>query len=359
MLDEGRVPLALATLYVLQACEGMAEVHAHGIVHRDLKPSNLFLARDEAGEPIVKVLDFGIAKGALAIDDPAAHALTQTLVAMGTPLYMSPEQIRSSKNVDARSDVWSLGAIFYELLTGAAPFSGNTVTHITAQVLEANPQPPSTIVPGLPRAIDAVVAKALAKRPEDRYVDVAALAAALEPFAGPMGAGASARCATLLRGALRPDGGAVTQPAIHDDPLGGTTRFTVRLARRRAWLPILAVGVLGLAIGALVWRSRGHTASTSDASASPPTASARATVNPAEGPTSAAAASIPSAVGSTVVLDASLAASSAKAPPATTTARSAVAPSLRPATAPAPPVRAVAPTPPANAEPFDPFGERN
>jgi hypothetical protein len=163
----------------------------------------------------------------------------------------------------------------------------------------------------------------------------------------------------LLRGALRPDGGAITQPAIHDDPLGGTTRFTVKLARRRAWIPILAVGVFGLAIGALAWRSRGTVEPTTDASASTPTASARATVDAAEGPANVTAASIPSAVGSTVVLDASLAAPSAKAPPATTNARGAVAPSPRPATAPAPSVRTVAPKPPANAEPFDPFGERN
>ena len=254
VLSEGSVSLADAALYILQACEGMAEVHAHGIVHRDLKPGNLFLTRRVDGDPLIKVLDFGIAKG-VAAHDAQVGVLTQTLVSLGTPLYMSPEQVRSSRNVDARADVWSLGVIFYELVSGRPAFGGNTVTHITAQVLEGTPFALSSLVAGLPPTVDGVVQKALAKNPDERFVDVAALASALEPFAGPSGVGYADRAARILRGALRPDAALIftaedSKPAARDDALGGTRRFdrTARLKRAR-----VAVGFLALLAVVLVW----------------------------------------------------------------------------------------------------------
>jgi len=164
----GRVSLQEAVLYILQACEGMAEVHANGIIHRDLKPGNLFLTRRTDGTPLVKVLDFGVAKSAFPMDDATEQNLTMTLVALGTPLYMSPEQVRSSRTVDARTDIWSLGAILYELIGGRPAFGGNTVANITAQVLEADPAPLLTLCPDVPPDLDRVVRKALSKRPEQR-----------------------------------------------------------------------------------------------------------------------------------------------------------------------------------------------
>ena len=174
--SRGRLPPREAVDTVLQTCTAMAEAHASGVIHRDLKPSNLFLVR-EGGERIVKVLDFGISK----LTTEGEAAVTSTFATMGTPLYMSPEQIRSAKNVDARTDIWSLGVILYEALAGDRPFQGTT-TAAAAAIVADEPVPLSTIVPNLPEGLDVVVMKALAKKPEDRYADVRALAEALAPF---------------------------------------------------------------------------------------------------------------------------------------------------------------------------------
>jgi eukaryotic-like serine/threonine-protein kinase len=188
----GPLDPSLACLFILQACEGMAEVHAVGMVHRDLKPSNLFLTQRADGSPLVKVLDFGIAK-CLVQDDEQVLVQTLTAVALGTPLYMSPEQIRSSGEVDGRADVWSLGTILYELLTGRPAFGGNTVSHITAQILERDPPPPSMVAPHLGTRFNGILSRALAKDPAARFQNVAELARQLEPHAGPRGAGVTDR----------------------------------------------------------------------------------------------------------------------------------------------------------------------
>ena len=164
---------------VLQACAAMNEAHALGIVHRDLKPSNLFLAREGTGT-VVKVLDFGISK--MAATELDVH-VTSTLATMGTPLYMSPEQIRSTKSVDARADVWSLGVILFELLSGRPPFTGSAMA-VSAAIVADPPTSLRELQPGVPESLEQVVLKALAKTPDARWPDVQSLAAALAPFAG-------------------------------------------------------------------------------------------------------------------------------------------------------------------------------
>ncbi len=174
----GALPLEEAARYILEACEGMKEAHALGVVHRDLKPSNLFLA-NEGGRRKVKVLDFGISK--VTADEQVR--VTQTSSAFGTPLYMSPEHMRSTKAVDHRTDVWSLGVILYELVTGVPPFEGDSATALAVAVATEPFVPPSVQRPGLPRELDAVMVRALAKNPADRFSTIAELADAVRPFA--------------------------------------------------------------------------------------------------------------------------------------------------------------------------------
>ena len=166
----------VAVDHVVQACVALAEAHAHGIVHRDLKPANLFVTRRLDGSLLVKVLDFGIAK---APDDGAQTVLTQTDTVMGTPGYMAPEQLRSTRDVDARADIWALGVVLYQAISGRLPFPGTTLTEIALKIA-MDPPDPIDVAPGL----DAVIARCLDKEPAGRFAGVGELADALVPFGG-------------------------------------------------------------------------------------------------------------------------------------------------------------------------------
>ena len=160
---------------MLQACEALAEAHSLGIVHRDIKPANFFITRGADGRPLLKVLDFGISK------TPTTNGnLTATQAVMGTPAYMSPEQMRSSRDVDHRSDLWSLGVVLYELLQGAPPFGGDTFSSMVIKVV-SDPLPTMTVP--LPGGLDAIVYRALEKDPARRFQTVAELARELAPYA--------------------------------------------------------------------------------------------------------------------------------------------------------------------------------
>ena len=172
----GALPPGEVVDYVLQACEALAEAHAHGIVHRDIKPSNLFLTRRPDGSPLVKVLDFGISKAPIG----GPGVLTRTDTVMGTPGYMSPEQMKASKDVDARADLWALGIVLYECLNGRRPFDAET---FSATVLRAATEPPPPMDPRIHRGLQAVILRCLEKDRAARFPSTAALAAALAPFA--------------------------------------------------------------------------------------------------------------------------------------------------------------------------------
>jgi serine/threonine-protein kinase len=180
--QEGALSVARAARYVIEACHALSEAHALGIIHRDLKPANLFLARRRDGSTCVKVLDFGISKlsGALSGAD---GEMTRTTTALGSPYYMSPEQMLSARQVDARTDLWSLGVTLYRLLTGRLPFVAESTPELIALVLQAPPTPPRQLRPSLPEALEAVVLRCLEKSPARRYGNAAELAAALAPFA--------------------------------------------------------------------------------------------------------------------------------------------------------------------------------
>jgi len=170
--------------YVLQACEALAEAHAARIVHRDLKPANLFLAKQPDGTSIVKVLDFGISKflpqGESGVD---GDTLTKTAVMMGSPHYMSPEQLKSARDVDARADVWSLGAVLFRLMSGKTPFAAETTAELCAEILLAKPKSLHAENALVSSELEAIVEKCLAKDRGDRYASIADLAMALKPFA--------------------------------------------------------------------------------------------------------------------------------------------------------------------------------
>jgi serine/threonine-protein kinase len=211
------LPVALAADYVLQACVGVAEAHALGIVHRDLKPGNLFLTRRPDGTPLIKVLDFGIAKA----QRDQRFTLTQTATVLGSPIYMSPEQLRSSRDADVRSDVWSLGVILYELATGRRPFDGESITELAVRIaLDA----PPAMDRHVPRGFELITLRCLAKDPAERYPDLAGLAAALVEFAGPAGHDRATAVSRLLGGASQSpkDVGSARRPARPADLIATT-----------------------------------------------------------------------------------------------------------------------------------------
>ena len=181
---EGPLPIHEAVGYILQVCEAMAEAHSAGIVHRDLKPSNLFLTTASDGSKMVKVLDFGIAK---AMGDPdeaeGGMSLTRTEAVLGSPLYMSIEQVRSSRDVDARTDVYSTGAILYQLLTGRVPFEAQTFPELILKLGTEDPPPPSTIRADIPPSLEEAILRCLERDRTKRFPNLGELAAALAPFA--------------------------------------------------------------------------------------------------------------------------------------------------------------------------------
>jgi serine/threonine protein kinase len=173
----GALPLEQVVDYAIQACFGLAEAHARGVVHRDLKPANLFLARLSDGSVRVKLLDFGISK-LIPVGGVADVAMTCTQAVMGTPLYMSPEQLRSSTNVDPRTDLWSMGVILYEMIRGAPPFDGDSLAEVCARIMTDRPPPLALGTEGLA----AVIMRCLEKEAARRFSDAGALARALAPF---------------------------------------------------------------------------------------------------------------------------------------------------------------------------------
>jgi serine/threonine-protein kinase len=168
LLDRGRPDAATAVDIVAQVAEGLAYAHARGVVHRDVKPANIMVPRDGPA----KIMDFGIARMR------ASDVKTQTGMLLGSPKYMAPEQLLGGA-VDHRCDVFSLGVVLYEALTGAPPFAGADITQIMYQIVHAAPPPPSAVNSRVPPMLDLVVARALAKEPAARYQDARELAADL------------------------------------------------------------------------------------------------------------------------------------------------------------------------------------
>ncbi|MGD0527528.1 MAG: serine/threonine-protein kinase, partial [Polyangiaceae bacterium] len=189
----GPLPVTEAVDFVLQATKPLAQMHEEGIVHRDVKPSNLFLARDADGKERIKLLDFGVAAFQQPVFQPpvvqpagarADSSLTLSEVVVGTPRYMAPEQVKASKQVDARADVWALGVTLYELLAGTPPFDGQTVLAVLNQIERQEPKRLSEVRPEIPAALADVVHACLAKDPGGRPASARSLADALVEAVG-------------------------------------------------------------------------------------------------------------------------------------------------------------------------------
>ncbi len=172
--QRGVLPVQWAVELILQTAEALAEAHSLNIVHRDVKPTNLFVTWRPDGSALIKVLDFGISKSPLGTD----MNLTQTQSLLGTPAYMSPEQMRSARLVDTRTDIWSLGTVFYEILEGRRPFEAESFSEMCVKVAVDPPAPMVNTPPGLQQ----VILRCLAKSPEQRYASMAELGRDLVPY---------------------------------------------------------------------------------------------------------------------------------------------------------------------------------
>ena len=177
----GAIPVSEATDYLMQACEALAEAHSLGIIHRDVKLANLFVTRGPAGAPLVKVLDFGISK--VNTFGESEHEMTAAASMLGSPRFMSPEQMRDPRAVDARSDIWSLGVVLYRLVAGKPPFEADTLGRLLTMVMHEHPDPLAAVRSDLPPGFSEAVMRCLEKDPHYRYPNIAELAYALSPYA--------------------------------------------------------------------------------------------------------------------------------------------------------------------------------
>jgi serine/threonine-protein kinase len=328
------LPVEEAVGYILQACEAVGEAHALGIVHRDIKPANLFLTTGVDGAPCVKVVDFGIAK-----QHDGGVAVTQTSSVLGSPLYMSPEQMRATRDVDARADIWSLGVTLYQLLTGTVPFNGDTIMAVVTMVNMEPPTPITQYRPDLPGGLAGVIMQCLEKDPARRWPNIATLAAALAPYGPARLSSYVERIAAVQKVDLVPSRAtAELRPEAQAAPLtpapSASSSFTVSIASTGApaapvpaapvppaagkGLLVAVGGVLALGVPIAIFVAlRARTPEVS----SPATASAPPIVA-AESATTASA-SLPAVTASATALPA---ASSATAPPAPPSANPIVRP---------------------------------
>ncbi|WP_433936145.1 serine/threonine protein kinase [Sorangium cellulosum] len=265
--EAGTLAIGECIDHIVQACEALAEAHALGIVHRDLKPANLFLTKRPDGAPLIKVLDFGVSK--ILTGDTGNVSLTQTTTILGSALYMSPEQMRSSKSVDPRTDIYALGVCLFEIIGGRPPYVADSFPELCAKIYTSPPEPLQDLRPEVPEGLVEVIEKSIAREPEDRYQSIAEFVQALAPYAAPgtrttiagilrlhaaeldlpPPASRAAMTRTLSRASRASSGG----PSVTDKgarTAGSTPPADDEAPRRRRTLLYVAVGAVAVAVGA-------------------------------------------------------------------------------------------------------------
>ncbi len=303
----GTIPIEEAVDLIVQVCEGVALAHGLGVVHRDLKPANLFVTPGPDGAAVAKVLDFGISK----LLEPSAsdQIVTRTQSVVGSPLYMSPEQVETPREADERSDVWSLAVILYELVTGKAPFDAATLPLLCVSICTAPPTPLADHLAGAPPGLWRVLLRALEKDPKKRHASVAELALALAPF----GAAGSQRSAERAERIAKAHGLAVSTDDAPPESEGRRLSWssvppkgpTLRRRFRHVWvmsgLAALAAAILWMGsgpgahrnaasgLGRVLGQARWVSEAASMASAAPPPVVEAAAPPPPEAAPSASA----------------------------------------------------------------------
>jgi eukaryotic-like serine/threonine-protein kinase len=254
---QGPLPIEQAVEFILQACEAIAEAHGLGIVHRDLKPANLFCIRRADGLLSVKVLDFGISKVTKMGNSAGEARMTGTKAVFGSPMYMSPEQMLSSRDVDARTDIWAMGSILYELLTGVSPFDGDTLPEVFAKISTQPPPPIRNRRPDTPLELESAILKCLQKDRNNRYSNVAEMGIQLAPFAPKRARSSVERISRVIQNAglsasalaLPPSSGEMDPaPTGHTEVSWGHTAPPA--TGKRKWMivgALVAVAALGIA----------------------------------------------------------------------------------------------------------------
>lgn len=241
----GPLPVTTAVDYVLQACEALAEVHAKRIIHRDLKPSNLFLCRYPDGSPLIKVIDFGLAKSCCPDDEVA---LTRSGTMLGSPLYMPLEQMRGAADLDQRTDIWAIGATLYALLTGAPPFPGKSPFDVYDQIKRGPPSLTSAC-PTADPVLEQVLSGCLQAERSQRYSNVAELADALSAAAPEHGTMRAKRVRAIQESVAANEAESarsrrrVLEPALEEAP------SPTAAARHASWNDAVSIGSVGTGPG--------------------------------------------------------------------------------------------------------------